>query len=208
MITRYEASDDGWITKDGSSYTVTDYETIGAGQFCLRIYIAASANEKRGYKRFLMNMPTVTFTLATLYWYLVSVDPDSGCTTACKLEQISDYGILDATAAEYTGTVSHDYGNVMAYNTAAGWKSQDVTAEMEASKADAYVAFRWRGASVPGGGDIDYRIGAYEDATYKAYLQLTYTTGWQHTIDKLTPAGTAKINALLRTTGIAKVNGL
>lgn len=205
-LTRYEASDDGYIYKAGSVYTVSDYE-ISLTKYCLRIYGAADGNERRAYKRFIMDMGSNTITSAILYWYLALIDSD-GATKSVKLEQISDYGVLDATVGEYTGTVLHDYGNVMTYNQAAGWDSIDVTAEMEASKADPYVAFRWRIESAPASGDIDYKIGAYEDATYKAYLVLTYTTGWQHDIDSVAPASTAKINGLARTTGIAKVSGI
>jgi hypothetical protein len=154
-----------------------------------------------------MNMPTVTITAATLYWYVNSTDEDDGCTTACKLEQISDYGVLDATSAEFTGTVTHDYGNVMTYNQAAGWDSKDVTAEMEASKADAYVAFRWRLASIPtNAGDIDYYIRAYEYPSYKAYIVLTYTTGWSHKRDGVANASIAKIDGTAKAS-IAKIDG-
>jgi len=210
-LTRYEASDDGYISRDGSSYTVHDYSLTWDGRYRILVRGMAwsSTEEHRAYKRFIMDMGSNTITAATLYWYLDSRDADDGCTTACKLEQIDDYGTLSATSAEFTGTVKHDYGNVMLYNSAIGWKSQDVSAEIEASKADAYVAFRWRLASIPtNSGDIDYYIGAYEDATYKAYLTITYTTGWQHKFNNIAPASVEKINNIARTTGIDKVNNI
>ncbi len=209
-ITRYEASDDGYIARDGTSYTSNDYSLSG-GVYRIHIYGRASSGttEDRAYKRFIMDMGSVTITSATLHWYLHAIDPDDGCTTGCSLDQIADYGILDATSAEFTGTVKHAYGQVMAYDTATGWKSQDVSAEMEASKADAYVAFRWRITTIPtNSGDIDFYIGAYEDSTYKAYLEITYTAGWQHEVDSVAPAGVNKINGIARTTGIAKINGV
>jgi len=205
MLTRVEASDDGYITKIGTTYSVTDYVVEG-GKYSINVYFSSAGIEKRGFKRFIMDLGGVTITTATLYWYLVSVDNDGG-NTNCKLEQINDYGILDANATEFTGTVKHDYGDVMTPSSTAGWYSQDVSAEMEASKADGYVAFRWRVKSQPATDDIDYFIGSYDSISYKAYLEITYTTGWQHEVDSVAPAGTAKINGLVRATGIAKVNG-
>lgn len=204
--TKQESSDDGYISKSGSSYTTGDY-VWDSTKRCLNIYGAVGGNEKRGYKRFLMDMDEYTITAATLYWYLVRTDPDSGCTTACKLEQINDYGTLDATEAEYTGTVKHDYGDVMTYNQSAGWDSVDVTAEMEASKEDAYVAFRWRVSSTPAVGDIDYYIAAYEETSFKAYLVLTLSTGWSHKRDGVENASIAAIDGVVKAS-IASVDGV
>jgi hypothetical protein len=203
--TRYEASDDGAVNKNGSTYTLEDY-WVEYAKNCIRCRFDVGGEEKRAYKRFIMDMGSVTITSAILYWYLAGVDPDDGCTTACKLEQISDYGTLNATAAEFTGTVTHDYGNVATYNTAAGWKTQDVTAEMEASKADPYVAFRWRVASQPSAGDIDYYIAAYEQTAFKAYLVITTSTGWSHKRDGVANASIAKIDGVAKSS-IAKIDG-
>jgi hypothetical protein len=205
-MTRYEASNDGSVCKtSGSSYSISDYE-IKNRQYAIRIYGNEDSSERRAYKRFIMDMGSSTIISATLYWYLIDIDNDGG-NKNCKLEQVTDYETLNATEAEFTGSVIHDYGDVMTPSSAAGWYSQDVSAEMESSKSDSYVAFRWRVTAIPAASDIDYYVGAYESSTLKAYLSITYTTGWQHDIDAVSPGGVAKINGLARVTGIAKVNG-
>jgi hypothetical protein len=211
--TRNEASDDGNIYRDGSSYSVDDYSGSGPTYppyypYYIRAWFSdeSPTKERRAYKRFIMDLGSYTITSATLYWYLVEADPDGGCTTSCKLEQINDYGTLNATSAEFTGTVKHDYGNVMTYNQAAGWDSVDVTAEMEASKADPYVAFRWRVASQPASGDINYNIAAYEATDFKSYLVITTSTGWSHKRDGVANASIAKIDGVAKSS-IAKVDG-
>lgn len=206
-LTRYEASDDGFISKVGSVYTLYDYGSLFPGVYHIEIFFDSDGDERRGFKRFIMDMGGVTITSAILYWYLSEISTSGGCTKSCKLEQINDYEILEATSADFAITSKHNYGNVMAYNaTHPAWVSQDVTAEMEASKADPYVAFRWSVESQPASGGIHYYVCAYELTVTKAYLVLTYTTGWQHQINGVAPAGVEKINAVARTTGIDEVN--
>lgn len=203
--TRYEASDDGSLTKSGSSYSLDDYEWEDTKK-CIRAEYGSGGIETRAFKRFIMDLGSETITSATLYWYLVEYN-DEGTNTNVTLEQIADYGTLVASATDFAAAATHDYGDVMTpATTHPGWVSQDVTDEMEASKADAYVAFRWRLSSQPASGYQEYYLGAYEETSLKAYLVLVTSTGWSHIRDGVANASIAKIDGVAKAS-IAKVDG-
>ena len=212
-LTRYESYNNGYVKKSGSTYTLGSTFTLYEDDLEEDVKTIISSFEsdgveRRAFKRFLAGFSASDIIVnATLYWRLVEIT--GSATTACKLEQISDYGSLEATAGDFDIAATHDYGNVMTYDsTHPAWVSQDITTEFDASKQDAYVAFRWSVASQPASNGIAYFLGAYDETSLKAYISLTLSTGWCHKINALTPAGTAKINGVARTTGIAKVNAL
>ena len=215
MIIYSESSDDGYILYVNGAYqSVRDYADLGSGNYCIYPYWHKTDGgaydntwEYRAYKRFILGLSAgVTVSAATLYWYLNSVPYNDG-EKGCQVEQINDYGVLDST--DWGITVKHDYGGaIMAYNEAAGWKSLDVTAEIEASKTDAYVAFRWRIPTEPAAGKSQgFYIKAYENTTYKAYLSITLTTGWAHKINGVANASIGKVNGVAKAS-INKINGV
>ena len=203
---RLESSDDGYLVKDGSSYSVNDY-ILESGIQSLKISLnTAGTYERRAYKRFILDLgASVTVQSATLYWYFVNYDDDNGSAN-CKLEQISDYGTLVASSTDWDLAATHEYGNVMTPETSTGWISQDVTTEVEASKEDAYIAFRWVNTA-PTSEEPIYYIGAYENSTYKAYLVISTSTGWSHNRDGVANASIGKIDGVAKAS-IDKVDGV
>ena len=184
MTTYLESSNDGFIEYISGSYASTyAYQSVGGNSCIIARYTgeiyAGLYYQDRAYKRFLLGFGAGdTIEAATLYWHLNSVPQNDG-QKSCNLEQVNDYETLGS--ADWAITVKHDYGAVMTYNEAAGWKSQDVTAEIEAVKTDAYTAFRWRILTQPAAGKYQtFAISAYERTAYKAYLAITLTTGWAH----------------------------
>jgi hypothetical protein len=214
MTTYLESSDDGYITYIAGSYvSVSDYYDAGSNNYCIGAYWHHNitsydpTRETRAYKRFVLGLSSsVTVQSATLNWYLNSV-PSNDAQLGCQVEQINDYGVLGST--DWGITVKHDYGGaVMAYNEAAGWKTLDVTTEIEASKTDAYVAFRWRIPTEPAEGKTQsFYIKAYDNTAYKAYLAITLTTGWAHKRTGLANASLGKLSGLAKAS-IGKVSGL
>lgn len=207
MTTYLESSDDGYINYfDGSYSSTNDYVDAGSGDYCVIAHRQTASGgaysydtENRAYKRFILGLGAGdTVTEAILYWYLDSI-PNNSAQKSCNLEQINDY--LTLGSSDWGITVKHDYGAVMDYNESPGWKSQDVTTEIEASKEDAYVAFRWKIATAPAAGSYQtFYIRAYDYTAYKAYLAITLSTGWPHA---RTGVANANIGSI---TGVAKAS--
>lgn len=211
MANYYESSDDGYIFYSGGSYSSTvDYDEVGSNyiiqaQWSDALGTFAPEWQRRACKRFLLGLSAgVTVSVATLYWYLHDI-PVNTAQKSCNLEQINDY--LTLGSEDWAITVKKDYGACMTYNQAAGWISQDVTTEIAASKTDAYVAFRWRIATIPTGDTGQtFRIRAYEDTAYKAYLAITLAGGWAHNRDGVANASIGKIDGTAKAS-VGKVDG-
>ena len=213
MTTYLESSDDGYIYLTGTSYTVYDYSDAGSENYIIAPGRHTAANvydttwETRAYKRFLLGISSGTVSEALLYFYLNSI-PSNDAQLSCNLEQINDYETLVASSADWGITVKKDYGACMTYNQAPGWISVDVTTEIEASKADAYAAFRWRIATAPAAGKSQgFLIKAYEATAYKAYLAITLTGGWAHARTGVANASIGSVTGVVKAS-IGNITGV
>lgn len=175
-----ESYNDGYISYVGGSFSsVNNYFNVGSGIYVVipQFYdgdgVYTFDVESRAYKRFALGLDSgVTVNSAILYWYLYSI-PYNSAQKSCNLEQINDYSSLDS--GDWNITVKKNYGSVMAYNAVPGWKTQDVTAQIAASKTDPYVAFRWRVLPFTTLGWQQFYIGAYEWVAGRARLKINIT---------------------------------
>lgn len=183
-ITYKESSDDGYISYNTLTLlpSVHDYTTYDS-KSCVSAYyykgdgVSTGDIIHRTYKRYILGIDAgATVESAILYWYLAG-RPFYSAAKACNLEQIDDYGALGW--GDWAINVKNDYGTVMTWNEAAGWKYQDVTTEITAVQTDAYTAFRWRITTAPAvvGTAQQFMIGAYEENAYKSFMSITLT-GW------------------------------
>lgn len=191
----YEAQDDGFVNyyPGSGTYSVIDY----TGYYGVNVITAESTGQqqysaavtRRAFKRFAMNLGGMKITEAVLYWHLQG--NAGNYPLGCRLDLIPDYGTLDI--GDYNITVIENLGEVMGAAASLGWKSLDITDQVNAYKAASYIAFRWQvNGTAPAGYTKAFYLRALEETP--AYIALTYEIGKINIGDEWREIEEVKIN--------------